>query len=275
MNVRALRKTIFWVWLALPWGLARGAEPAPDDAWLKALMGPVPVGQAQRLTAGDREFAAIYTEQLKPTAAGAVILLHDTEAHPDWPTVIAPLRRELPDHGWATLALQMPSPTATEPPNDYPALLSQASERIKAGMEFLRAKGIQNVVLAGHGLGAVMGAAYLAGAEDHGIAAFVAIGIGTPMVDAALDPIPLLGKIKVPVLDLYGSRDLPAVTASAKARAAAAGKAGNTAYRQFEVLGAGHFFTGLSDTLVKRVYSWLHRHARQTEQPDKDKGSQP
>jgi pimeloyl-ACP methyl ester carboxylesterase len=73
-----------------------------------------------------------------------------------------------------------------------------------------------------------------------------------------------LEKIDIPVLDIYGSRDLDAVHQTAKERANAARRAGNAAYRQIEVQGADHFFNGLSDALVARIRAWIHRfgHAR-------------
>lgn len=259
MNRRLVGKSIFWLWLALPWGFALGTEAGQADRWAEELAASLPPGQIQRLGAEGDEFLAIYTEQLKPTPAGAVILLHDTGAHPDWPEVISPLRRELPDHGWSTLALHIPAAA------DPDTLASRAAEHIRAGAEFLRAQDARNIVLAGHGLGAVMAASYLASIEDHGIKALVAIGIGAPVVDSSLEVPPLLAKIKVPVFDVYGSRDLPEVTSTAKLRTAAAAKAGNGSYRQAEILGADHFFIGLSDILVKRIYSWLHRHAQATE----------
>ena len=67
-------------------------------------------------------------------------------------------------------------------------------------------------------------------------------------------------KITVPVLDLYGSRDLADVLNTAKARAAAARKSGNADYRQTEVEGADHFFIGVEDDLTRRVYGWLKTH---------------
>lgn len=39
---------------------------------------------------------------------GAILLLPATGQHPDWPTVIQPLRTSLPDAGWYTLALMLP-----------------------------------------------------------------------------------------------------------------------------------------------------------------------
>ena len=41
---------------------------------------------------------------------GGVLILHDLEQHGHWPVLVGPLRETLPDHGWATLAIELPAP---------------------------------------------------------------------------------------------------------------------------------------------------------------------
>lgn len=246
MNGRLLRESLVCLLFCLPWAAA-----AETDRWAAELAASLPPGQVQYLDAAGEPFLAVYAEQVAPEPAGGVILLHDTEAHPDWREVISPLRRELPNHGWATLALHLPM--AAEPS----ALPDGTLERIRAGVEFLRARGVRNIVLAGHGWGAIAAVSYLGELEEHGIGALIAIGMPATDPDSQISPI--LEKIKIPVFDMYGSQDL-AAAAGARQRAAAAARAGNTSYRQLEVLGADHSFVGLNDFLVRRIRSWLHRY---------------
>jgi pimeloyl-ACP methyl ester carboxylesterase len=99
-----------------------------------------------------------------------------------------------------------------------------------------------------------MAASHLA-KDPRGISAFAAIGMSVH--DPRRDNLAFLEKIKLPILDLYGSQDLEPVLNSVKDRAQAARKAGNKDYRQVEVTGANHFFQGLEADLVRRVKSWL------------------
>jgi pimeloyl-ACP methyl ester carboxylesterase len=69
-----------------------------------------------------------------------------------------------------------------------------------------------------------------------------------------------LEKITLPVLDLYGSRDLDSVLMSSDTRARAAHKSGNPDYRQLAIEGGDHFYVGVEDELVRRVYGWLKNH---------------
>ena len=110
-------------------------------------------------------------------------------------------------------------------------------------------------------MGSSMAASHLA-KDPSGITAFAAIGMSVH--DGANPHAGNLGsleKIKLPVLDLYGSQDLEPVLNSVKDRAKAARKAGNKDYRQVKVTGANHFFQGLEADLVSRVKSWLAQFA--------------
>ena len=221
------------------------------------------MGDAQWLTANGQQFLAIYTEAQTPNPLGGVILLHGMGAHPDWPAVISPLRRELPESGWSTLSIQMPILSNQAKIKDYLAIFEDVAPRINAAMTFLHARGIANVALVGHSLGAAMGADYLAKHNSGGdIRAFVGIGMGGyKPPDVPLNTPSSLAKIAIPVLDLYGSLDLDAIKNSVRDRAKAAQKANNKLYRQTEILGADHFFTGMDKLLVNHVRSWLKKFA--------------
>lgn len=58
------------------------------------------------LTVGDQGIAAAYLSQTFGTSRGAVLLLHDINAHID-SAAISILRRQLPTHGWNTLAIKI------------------------------------------------------------------------------------------------------------------------------------------------------------------------
>lgn len=55
---------------------------------------------------------ALVQKPRTPQAQGAVLIVPDHGQHPDWPALVSPLRRNLPDHGWYTLSLAMPHPSS-------------------------------------------------------------------------------------------------------------------------------------------------------------------
>jgi pimeloyl-ACP methyl ester carboxylesterase len=222
-----------------------------------------PVGTLFRLQSGEVDFLAIHIPVRNAQPRGGVILLHDRGMNPDWPDVVRPLRTRLPDHGWDTLAIQLPLASPGVPGWADPGLIAEALPRISAGVDFLRQRGAANIVLLGHGLGARMAIEYLRAADNGGVRALVAVGLaanGDAGDDGGLAALRTSG---FPLLDIYGSRDSDSVLASARARAGAARAAPDRSYRTDEVSGADHFFTGLDELLVARVRSWLARYAHE------------
>ena len=219
------------------------------------------VGEPIRLKAGEFEFLAIHTEAETAKTKGAVILLHGRGAHPNWVDTIQPLRSELPGSGWETLSLQMPVASAEAPDWIWHDLIPEAFPRIKAGIEFLKQRKRRNIALLGHSFGARMGAEFLATEKPNEINYFIAVGLPADRKQVESGTLGALKKLRIPLLDIYGSQDISPVLESVKSRAAAALKAKNRNYRQIEITGADHFFTGLDAVLVAQIRSWLERGA--------------
>lgn len=247
-------------------GTSYASDIAKEQRWADQLKDQLTVGEPLQLTADQQEFFAIYTPAEGKIQRGGVILLHGLGAHPDWPDVISPLRSSLPESGWATLSIQLPVWPNGVDFKDYPPLFPEANARISAAIRHLQQQGLLNIVLVGHSLGAAMGAYFLAEKADGSdtIHAFVGIGMNQAPGTVAHTP-DALARIKLPVLDLYGTLDLPGVLDSAKSRALAAHRAGNADYQQVAIAGADHFFLGLDAKLVRRVSSWLSKVAPSTE----------
>ncbi len=263
--------------LLLAWSTVTGAI---DEAALgEQIAGKVEVGEPIELTVGEESVMALLTEETQGDLQGGAILIHDTGANPDWPDVIRPLRETLPDTGWTTLSVQMPLGPATTP-DERIALLDAARPRLDAALTLLAGRGIRTIVLIGHGLGAFMAADYLGDYKGSAIRGLIAVSlVDYSTTNQRLDAPAVLKQVRQPILDIYGSRDLPAVTELAKHRAEAVRKAvaerrpdnrgrsesarrksGRVAYRQLAIVGADHYFTGRQTALVRRVRGWLKHH---------------
>jgi len=244
-------------------------------------------GKALWLDDGKSKFFAVYDPDQSGQPKGAIIILHDANSHPDKPEVIRPLRNDLPVHGWASITIQLPYLTSID---DYTNKQSIINQRINSAANYMQTVGIGNIVLLGHGTGAMAATAYLSSQQDTSIQAFIAISLGVLDKDIEAESIPQqLEKITVPILDIYGSNDLEHVTRSAMSRALAAKISSNAvtsskqinsykrsaiaksstqnsqgyiSYRQIVVEGASHEFSGTSNQLTKRIAGWLERHAK-------------
>ncbi len=238
---------------------ATRSDQAKEKRWEEQIVPTLMVGEAVKLKAAGTKFLALYAPNTNKTLYGGVILIHGIGAHPAWPQIIEPLRIDLPDHGWSTLSLQMPILPNEAKVQEYLPLLPEAPGRIQAGVDFLKRKGVKNIVIVAHSMGTTMANIYLSNKPDKLVHAYVAIGMSNPF-PKQYDNAKALSKITLPMLDLYGSQDLESVLTFAKARAASARKV-NKRYSQLQIPGADHFFTDMQDDLVKRVRDWLMKNA--------------
>jgi pimeloyl-ACP methyl ester carboxylesterase len=242
------------------------SDLAKEKRLADQIVDSIMVGDAVWLKAGNDKILSIYTENETPKTIGAAIILHGTGVHPNWDQVVRPLRVQLPEHGWTTLSIQLPVLSNDASHNDYIPLFKEVAPRINAGVEFLKAKGIQNIVIIAHSLGSSMAAYYLADKPDSSIQAFVAVGASDILQkDDKVGFLTSLKRMKMPVLDIFGSNDLEQVLKSEKAKAMTARKTGLIVYTQLKITGANHFFDNKDDVLVKRVRGWLVKYAAGTE----------
>ena len=210
--------------MALCLGTAVHAQDYEREArWRSEVVGNLVVGDAVdlRLPSG-RTFLGLY-------AAGkaelpALLIVHGSGVHPDH-GVIGSLRVALSDMGFTTLSVQMPVLAADAPAQDYyPRVFPEAAARIGAAAAWLRQKHEGKMALVSHSLGAWMSQYYLENAKSPPFAGWVSLGRGGAMP-----------KLPLPVLDVYGEKDFPAVLQSAAERRASV---------QVRIAGADHFYNG-------------------------------
>jgi len=263
---------------------AEGAAASPAEQ----LAAAIKVGEPQWLQADGQRFLGIFTKSTTGTAVGGAIILPSLGKSPDWPDVIAPLRKALPKYSWDTLAIALPDP-AKGPDGRWQLApyFTSARARIQAAVTYLQKQGIANIVLIGHGLGATAAAVAVSGNAPLTVSALAAISLGPPPGSDAKPYGPnMLETIHVPILDIFGSRDFTDVTKTAAARVAAARRGGLAAmhskqldalkrspqarqletehngyiaFRQLKIMGADHSFRGAEPTLIRRIEGWLKK----------------
>lgn len=214
-------------------------------------------GEVIYLEAAAHEFMNVYMQTEAEEVKGAVIILHGRGFHPDWPKVVRPLRIGLTDKGWDTLSMQMPVLEKQAKYYDYVPILSEAFPRIEAGIDFLKEEGYKKIVLIAHSCSAHMVMAWVDAKGFRDIDAFIGVGMGAiDYQQPMLKPFPL-DQLSMPILDVYGEEEYPAVIRGAKQRLEFIKRAGNKKSKQMTVPGADHYFTEKGDELLEVVSEWM------------------
>ena len=229
-----------------------------ERRWADQITDALLDGEARYLEDGQGEFLAIETPAADGSKGKTAIIMHGTGVHPDWPTVVQPLRVRLTEMGWNTLSIQMPILDNDAPHEAYAAIYDEVPGRLDAAIDHARQNGAEKLVLIAHSQGSTMTAYYLAngGKKTDGL---IAIGMGPGIAGGPMDNLEHLRSIRIPMLDLYGSSDLEEVVASATERRRIA-SASNADYTQIMVTGADHFFDGEEKLLFEQVSGWLNKH---------------
>lgn len=227
--------------------LAYGADYVREQKWADEITPGIVVGEPVFLEGrAGHKFLTIYTEA--PKAKAGLVIVHGIGVHPDW-GLIGELRSALADHGYATLSVQMPVLAQETKPEEYRSTFGEAAERLGVAVDFLRAKGYRKIAIVSHSMGSRMTHYYFTRDPGAPVDAWVCIGWGSEGND--------FKQMKLPVLDLYGENDLPAVLRGAKRRAASI----KDSKRSGQIIApkADHFFNNHQAELVRYVRDFLDK----------------
>ncbi len=209
----------------------------------------------------DKEVFSIYMEAEADEAKGGVILLHSRGYHANWASVVHPLRTGLAAKGWHTLSVQMPVLDKSAKYYDYVPIFPYSHERIEAAINFYKQRGIDNIVLIGHGCGAHMSMSYVDKYGDEKISAYIGIGMGaTDYKQKMVKQFPL-DSMLTPVLDVFGENDFPGVKRLSESRRDLMDIANNKKSAQMVIERADHYYkeSGTSESLVNTIDTWLSK----------------
>lgn len=235
---------------------ANATDKEREQRWIDQTIDTIFDGEPVFLNASGHRFYSIYMQPEAESVDG-VIVLHGTGFHPDYEQVVQPLRVELAAQGWHTLSIQLPLLESEAKYEDYVSVYPEVPGRIDAAVDYLAQQGVTNIGIVAHSQGATMACYYLA-RHTHDVTALVAVGMSAQHSDPEINSSETLKRIKIPVLDLYGSKDFAAVLQSAEVRAQAG--AHNPQYEQKVIEGAYHFFDLRQNELLSEVGQWLDQY---------------
>ncbi len=223
------------------------AYAAPDYArekrWAAQVAPDILTGEVVYLTQKNQhKFLGIYTKAQKNKMA--VIVVHGMGVHPNW-GIISLLRLQLAEHGYTTFSIQMPILAANASYKSYATLFPDAVDRLKVAVSHLNNLGYKRITIVSHSNGSRMSREYLLD-NPASLTAWAAL---------SLTQGDTFKGIKVPILDLYGEKDLPHVLASAAKRKASFENV--SASKQITIPNADHFFNLHENQMIKTVITFL------------------
>lgn len=234
-----MKRTLSLLLLAFFSITAQAVDYEREKRWADQILPAVLVGDPVWIKqANGHEFLALYTVAEKPR--GAIIIGHGRGWNPDF-ELYGQLRMRIAEAGYSTLSIQLPVLGPGAKVGDYIPTYGDGAERYDLAARWLRDKGYKNIGIASHSLGATMANYYLIKADDIPVKAWAFIGI--------INGLEEMFRIKIPVLDVFGSKDWEITQVGAYERKRQIDKVPGS--QQVIVPDAPHFFEGKEDELVK------------------------
>lgn len=224
---------------------ANAQDHAREAQLADALLAAPLFGEVQRLEqANGHRFLALYLRAV--AERGTVVIVHGRGWSPDY-DLYGELRLLLADAGYSTLSIQMPVLPGTAKIGDYLPTFDDGDERLTLAIGWLRSRGAAKVAIVSHSLGATMANHYLTHTPRAPADAWVFVSIINGLED--------MFRIKIPVLDVFGTRDWDVARFGADERKAQI--TANPASRQVIIAGGQHFFEGQREELARVIADFL------------------
>jgi pimeloyl-ACP methyl ester carboxylesterase len=242
-----MRLSAVFIFAILCGSTVRAQQPdyEREKRWADQIVPAVLIGDVVWLKQkSGHEFLAIFTPAQNPR--GSIIIGHGRGWNPDF-ELYGTLRVKLAERGYSTLAIQLPVLGPGAKVGDYLPTYPDAEERYGLAARFLQDKGFDKIAIVSHSLGATMANQYLIHADSTPVKAWVFIGI--------INGLEEMFRIKIPVLDVFGSKDWEITQVGAYERRKQIEKVPGS--DQVVIPDAQHFFEGREDALVKVVVEFL------------------
>ena len=218
-----------------------------EARWAKETLATLMVGEAVQIEQKNgHRFLGLFTRAAQPR--GAVIIAHGRGWGPDF-ELYGVLRTTLAEAGYSTLSIQLPVLPGTAKIGDYLPMFPDSTERFTLAAEWLHAKGYKKVAIVSHSLGATMANQYLITAPNPAVDAWVFISI--------INGLEEMYRIKIPVLDVFGTLDWQVVRYGADERRKQILKIDGS--EQVVIQGAEHFFDQQHEELTRVIAAFLGR----------------
>ena len=226
---------------------ARAQDYERESRWAEQTLAALVVGDPVQLEQKNgHRFLTLYTRAAHER--GAIVIAHGRGWSPDY-DLYGDLRTQLAEAGYSTLSIQMPVLPSTAKIGDYLPIFPDADERLALAAGWLRARGAAKIAIVSHSLGATMANHYLIHTPEPGVDAWVFLSIINGLED--------MFRIKIPVLDVFGTEDWDVTRYGADERKAQIARIAGS--QQVIMAGGQHFYEGKREALAALIVVFLDR----------------
>lgn len=256
-----------------------GQKKTAKKSYEQLLAERVVNGKVEWLHIGSKKVLVIYQRAVTPQVAGAVIIVPGEFDNANSHSVVAPLRNQMPEMGWSAISISPPAPPKLKDKKNSIRGMSTNSDlknieanytktqetmfaRIRSAIDFLKGKGYRNILLIGHGTGAMWSALFLMQNKDEKqVKGLVLISAyapdGMPQVEKTNRNVP---KLPMPVLDLYGSDSSHRVLSQIRYRMVESRRLTRDQYWARLIHGANYNYYHDMPVVIKSIRAWLLRN---------------
>lgn len=233
--------------------------------------------EIQSLSYEGENFLALFRDASTGDPQGCILLLHGNNEHPDWPSVINPIRTKLNENSWCTVSIEIPDVypkeaiTVTSSEEETISNINLPNEeviygRINAALEFIANQNYQTLALLGHKTGASYALKY---AADNNLTEGALLLIA-PMSPSSIDSFDMsqtIAGVNIPILDYYFDVSAKEVRFAQERQSAANRRQDRSLiYQQIKALPDQRYQLAGEKRLTQRVWGFLKQNTQQKSQ---------
>lgn len=241
--------------------------------------------EIETLQFNNEEFLALFRDASTGDTQGCIILLHGDNEHPDWPSVINPIRTKLNENSWCTLSIEVPdvypkesltlSPQNNESSenteeqttenNTETALPNEDTifGRIDTAIDFLSERDFKTFTILGHRTGASYALKYTAEKELKSGALVIIAPISPSNIDS-FELSKTIEKVQLPILDYYFDVSMKEVRFAQERQSSANRRQDkNLVYQQIKAFRDQRYQVAGEKRLTQRVWGFLKQNTVQ------------
>ncbi|WP_245861724.1 DUF3530 family protein [Arsukibacterium tuosuense] len=230
--------------------------PTREQLWQQDLQRQILASELTELSAGNNNFLVLQREALTSFTKGTAILVPDWAEHPASPDYMNPLRQQLNEFGWHTLAIMAPPPADFNLEQNATDYQQQLAEYMVAA---IRQSELQsgNIIVIAKGSNAALLNRLYASEQLVPPAAFIMLGAYLADVQLNRELASHIAEQSTPTLDISHQRDNRFANANLRLRQQLVNRNLKSQYRQRQLTGT-FYQEDIHAWVLKEITGWLH-----------------